>query len=161
MPAGLEKSFKEGEVIFQEGDDGQEIHILLRGSIGIYKEGKRIAVVDQPGTVLGEISVILNEKRSATLKAERPTTVCIIKVTLEELVIVFPEFSGKMLKTLASRLRDTTRDLSQTMLQIADTELKRIEHASSLEDLMNGDRSKTAQGRLSSHPHPAGGPLLK
>lgn len=57
-------------VICEEGERGEEMYILKAGSIDVQVSGSRVATIDQPGTVIGEMALLLGETRSATLKAK-------------------------------------------------------------------------------------------
>ena len=116
MTTGIEKDFQAGDTICQEGDSGEYIYILKRGSLGIYKKDNLVSQYDVPGTVLGEISIILGDTRSASIKALKASTVSVIRLSLADLVRNFPSFTVKILKTLAERLKDTTEELSLFMV---------------------------------------------
>ncbi len=72
-------SFSPGSVICQEGEEGNEMYILNHGKIGIYVGEKQVAKIDKQGAVIGEIALLLGEKRTATLKAIDNVTLSIIK----------------------------------------------------------------------------------
>ena len=58
-----------GETIFHEGDTSKEFYILLKGSVQITKSGKHVAAVEASGELLGELSSLLQQERSATVTA--------------------------------------------------------------------------------------------
>ena len=117
MTTGIEKDFQEGEVICNEGDDGDYIYILKKGKLGVYKDENLVSEYEKPGTILGEMSIILGEERTATIKALSPSTVSVIRITLRDLVRNFPAFTVKILEVLASRLKDTTDVLTDTLVE--------------------------------------------
>lgn len=53
--------------------------ILNKGIIGVYINDFKVAMIDKPGTVIGEISLLLGEKRTATLKAVNQVVLSVIK----------------------------------------------------------------------------------
>lgn len=116
MTTGIEKDFHAGDTICREGDSGEYIYILKRGSLGIYKNDNLVSQYDVPGTILGEISIILGDTRTASIKALKASTVSVIRLSLVDLVRNFPSFTVKILKTLAERLKDTTEELSLFMV---------------------------------------------
>ena len=116
MTTGIEKDFQAGETVCREGDSGEYIYILKRGSLGIYKNDNLVSQYDVPGTILGEISIILGDTRTASIKALKASTVSVIRLSLVDLVRNFPSFTVKILKTLAERLKDTTEELSLFMV---------------------------------------------
>ena len=116
MTTGIEKDFQAGDTICRQGDSGEYIYILKKGSLGIYKDENLVSQYRLPGTILGEISIILGETRTASIKALTASTVSVIRISLIDMVRNFPSFTVKMLKTLAERLKDTTEELSLSMV---------------------------------------------
>ena len=116
MITGIEKDFQAGDSVCRQGDSGEYIYILKKGSLGIYKNDNLVSQYDIPGTILGEISIILGDARTASIKALTASTVSVIRLSLVDLVKSFPSFTVKILKTLAERLKDTTEELSLFMV---------------------------------------------
>ena len=116
MITGIEKDFQAGDSVCRQGDSGEYIYILKKGSLGIYKNDNLVSQYDIPGTILGEISIILGDTRTASIKALTASTVSVIRLSLVDLVKSFPSFTVKILKTLAERLKDTTEELSLFMV---------------------------------------------
>jgi len=116
MTTGIEKDYQAGDSVCRQGDSGEYIYILKKGSLGIYKDDNLVSQYDIPGTILGEISIILGDTRTASIKALTASTVSVIRLTLVDLVKSFPSFTVKILKTLAERLTDTTEELSLFMM---------------------------------------------
>ena len=125
MTTGVEKDFQEGDIICHEGDAGDYIYILKKGKLGVYKDKNLVSEYEKPGTILGEISIILGEERTATIKALSPSTVSVIRITVMDLVRNFPAFTVKILEALANRLKDTTDVLTHSLVEhnIEDEEL--------------------------------------
>jgi len=78
-------TFEIGAVLIHEGEIGQDFYVLLEGKVVVTKEGETPAETLQlatleAGNVLGEISVITNNPRSATVTAVEKTTALIINV---------------------------------------------------------------------------------
>ena len=116
MTTGIEKDYQAGDSVCRQGDSGEYIYILKKGSLGIYKNDNLVSQYDIPGTILGEISIILGDTRTASIKALTASTVSVIRLSLVDLVKSFPSFTVKILKTLAERLTDTTEELSLFMV---------------------------------------------
>lgn len=72
-------SFAPNSIICKEGDEGNEMYILNSGRIGILIGNEQVAEINEKGTVIGEIALLLGEKRTATLKAIDQVTLSIIK----------------------------------------------------------------------------------
>ena len=117
MTTGIEKDFQLGETVCRQGDSGEYIYILKKGSLGVYKDDNLVSQYTTPGTILGEMSIILGEARTATIKAMAPSTVSVIRISLIDMVRNFPSFTVKILQVLAERLKDTTEELSSSMVE--------------------------------------------
>lgn len=66
-----ERRFHAGEIIFDEGDEGQAIYILLSGQVTICRQGQSeqpIATVEA-GNIFGELALIDGGPRSAQARA--------------------------------------------------------------------------------------------
>lgn len=66
----LDFEYPRGSVICEQDEPGDDMFILRSGSIDVFFAGNRVATVEEPGTVIGEMALLLGEKRSATLKAK-------------------------------------------------------------------------------------------
>lgn len=101
--------YKEGDILTEEGSEDRNLFVLQEGALGIFKGETRVAVINKPGAIVGEMGMILDEPRTATIKALKHTQVRKIKsTTLRQLIIDHPAIVEEILKTLASRLRNTT-----------------------------------------------------
>ncbi|MDR1318002.1 MAG: cyclic nucleotide-binding domain-containing protein, partial [Treponema sp.] len=67
------RRIKKGAAVFKEGDEGEDMFILLSGSLSAFvsqSDGTQRWMFDiKPGDFFGEMSVIAHEPRSATLTA--------------------------------------------------------------------------------------------
>ncbi len=117
-----ESKSKKGDVIIKEGEEGDELYIIKRGSVRILKN----TLQNEPYTVVllnaeqhvffGEIGLLLNDKRSATVVAEED---CIFLVTNRERFIKFGEkepyiallITRKIAQILAKRLYKANQDV--------------------------------------------------
>jgi len=76
VEAGRVENWPEGSVIMEEGSSGPRLVILLEGRVEVRKrdhddEGQLIAALG-PGAVLGEMSLLLDAPRSASVMASCP-----------------------------------------------------------------------------------------
>ena len=66
------RSFKEGDVVFKEGESGSELFVLLEGRVAVVKRelGKLKEVgEDHDGQLFGLMTLLLDTKRTATVRA--------------------------------------------------------------------------------------------
>jgi uncharacterized protein (TIGR02266 family) len=77
----LEETYRDGQIIFEEGNSGDWIYVVLSGAVEISKtiNGNRFVLSTlQPGDVFGELALIGAVKRTATSRAVGETRVGII-----------------------------------------------------------------------------------
>jgi len=105
------EEFAPGTPLFLEGDESRDMYILVRGEFEIYKDDKKISVIQESGSLVGEMSFLLGEKRTATVKAgPRPLTAVRIPADrIADFLGDFPELAPRISRTLAQRLQETTR----------------------------------------------------
>jgi CRP-like cAMP-binding protein len=106
------ETFKDGQVIFEEGSNGDWIYVVEEGAVEISKkmEGQRLVIeVLNPGDIFGEMAYIDKEPRSATATAKGETVVGVVDRDFfdKEFNKLSAEFQ-KILKMVALRLRRTT-----------------------------------------------------
>lgn len=100
---------EKGGTIFMEGDPGSEMFSVLKGSVGILKNNREIAVIPA-GKYFGEMSFLLSAPRVAGAVAlEDVELVAISNENISTLMNEFPEFILEMLREMAERLRETDR----------------------------------------------------
>jgi PAS domain S-box-containing protein len=104
--------YEDGKAIFLEGDDSQDLFILVSGELNVFKGNKKIAQITEKGSLFGEMSFLLNAKRTATIKAERHVkAIQIPKEDIPGFLHDYPEVAGEISKLLAKRLDETSRIL--------------------------------------------------
>ena len=102
VPAELKK----GTVMTRQGAAGGLAFIIVTGRAEVVRDGKRLALLG-PGDVVGELSLIDGEPRSATVTATSDLEVLELdRADLLKLVTKVPPVMRKLLESLARRLRD-------------------------------------------------------
>jgi CRP/FNR family transcriptional regulator, cyclic AMP receptor protein len=104
--AGLadEIDLREGKVLIREGERGREFFVLLEGSAEVTKDGRRINTL-RAGDFFGEIALVSNSPRTATVAAISPVhTLVITDRSFRRLLDEQPEIQRKVLVALAERL---------------------------------------------------------
>ncbi|MFC1533470.1 cyclic nucleotide-binding domain-containing protein [Thermodesulfobacteriota bacterium] len=105
-------SFEEGQIIFLEGDDSQDLFILVSGRLDILKGNKKIAEITEAGDLFGEMSFLLGARRTASVKAkEDGKALRIPKGEITTFLGKFPDVSRKITRLLAQRLDETSQVL--------------------------------------------------
>ncbi|MDJ0784534.1 MAG: cyclic nucleotide-binding domain-containing protein [Desulfosarcinaceae bacterium] len=63
------RQYEAGEAIIQEGDRDTWLYFLLSGEVRISKEGEEISTIGRRGDLFGEMRIIDDRSRSATVTA--------------------------------------------------------------------------------------------
>ena len=103
-------TFEMGQTVFLEGDDSQDLYIVVDGKAGVLKGTQKLSEISEKGSIFGEMSFLLGEHRSATVKALSDLTV--IRIPAQELpnfFIEFPEVVREFAWHLARRLNETSQ----------------------------------------------------
>lgn len=106
-----EETFLGGAVIAKEDTHGARMLLILDGTVDIVKGGRRIARLGAMD-VVGEMSLIDGERRSATVKAQTEVTALVLyRSHFLELVKRVPSLPMKLLVALSHRLREADKQL--------------------------------------------------
>ncbi|HUY65054.1 MAG TPA: cyclic nucleotide-binding domain-containing protein [Acidimicrobiales bacterium] len=101
--------FAAGAVLTRQGASGGLAFVIASGRAQVTRGGKRLATLG-PGDVVGELSLIDGEPRSATVKAV--TDMEVLEISAEDLRRLLrkaPPVVRKLLEALAERLRHADR----------------------------------------------------
>jgi CRP-like cAMP-binding protein len=71
---GLIQSYLPDQIIFKQGDQADGFYLLLRGSVGVSVNGRPVSRIQQGG-FFGEISMIADVPRTATIYAQEHTQI--------------------------------------------------------------------------------------
>ena len=117
------RTFPGGREIVTEGQPGEELFVVIRGRVAIEKNGVEIAEL-RAGGHFGEMGLIDNAPRSATVRATEPTRVMVIaRPDLMNLMKRESILAVKMLwsfvQVLSDRLRATNSELSEARQELA------------------------------------------
>jgi CRP-like cAMP-binding protein len=77
------RTLEPGEVLVNEGDRGGDLYVLETGRLVVERQGVRIAEIKEPGAIIGEMSLLLGNEASATVKAERVTNIRVISNAID------------------------------------------------------------------------------
>ena len=111
-----ERNYLEGEVIFDEGEEGQAIYIVAAGDVLICRQGQgeagRMAQLGT-GTFFGELALLDNSPRSAQARA---ATACQLIVFFRDdfvgLLDTHARIASKISRELARHLGARMRDMA-------------------------------------------------
>ena len=104
--------FAAGAVIFEEGSPAHEMYVIVQGEVEISLRGKKLAMASA-GEIVGEMALLKNASRSATVTAK---TDCLLeainKERFEMLVKDSPSFALYVMNVLADRIRLANESLA-------------------------------------------------
>ena len=111
-----EKRFAAGASLFQEGDEGSEMYVILEGRVIISKfipgAGEEALAILERGDFFGEMALIDGEPRSADARAygSQLTVLALDQDTVREVLAMDPhaalEFLQLLCRLIANRLRE-------------------------------------------------------
>ena len=94
-----------GEVLFKEGDTGDAMFVLLDGELDVMV-GDTVVASSRRGDLLGEMALIDQSPRSATVIARAPAQLARLDAQrFQRLIQQHPFFAMHVMKVLAARIR--------------------------------------------------------
>ncbi len=114
-----ERTFGAGDTLLVEHEKKGVLYILTEGSIEVLRGDMQIATASEPGSVFGEMSVLLDLPHTATVKALTPSRVYVVERAAEFLQSQ-TEIAYQLAKLLAQRLYSMTTYLVDLKKQFGD-----------------------------------------
>ena len=112
---GFEKAdFKKGDLLIKQGTPALVFYILASGSVGVYRKraliDRQVAVLG-PGSFFGEMALLENQPRTASVTGESDGTVfTLLRNTFQEVIMRNPMLSDIIRKT-AKKRQDATHEM--------------------------------------------------
>lgn len=99
------------EILFNQGDDGNSMFIMLSGEINIIVDGIGVVHVMKPGEVLGEIGLVCKTQRTATAMALKDSVYLqLYSEILHEVIKKYPRIGYVIMRNIARILAERLRD---------------------------------------------------
>ncbi|MCB2193627.1 MAG: cyclic nucleotide-binding domain-containing protein [Deltaproteobacteria bacterium] len=97
--------FHQNQTLFLEGEQSQDLYVLLEGELDVLKGEQVISILSEPGAVFGEMSFLMGDKRTATIRARtQGKALCVPREEIGRFLQEFPELGKNMAQVLAQRL---------------------------------------------------------
>jgi CRP-like cAMP-binding protein len=112
---GVPRTYKNGEVIFRQGQFGQEMYVIRSGKVrifGTHNGAETTFAVLREKDFLGEMSLLTGEPRSATAKAQGDVSVSVIDAATFAHLISEP-LVHDILTRMSRRLQDVDIELEK------------------------------------------------
>jgi len=108
-----ELSFRKHAVLMTEGDIGESMYVMTSGLAKVFvsdEDGKELVLYQEgPGAVIGDIALLDDEPRSASVSIlEKSTALMIGKVAFLDCLRESPEMAINIVRSLTRRLRRAT-----------------------------------------------------
>jgi CRP/FNR family transcriptional regulator, cyclic AMP receptor protein len=102
-----EITLETGEALFQTGEEGDALYVVVVGSVEVVRGTERVATLG-PGECVGEMAALDWEPRSATVRALEPTgMIRLERNDLMDLLTDFPELVRSLARVLVERIRNS------------------------------------------------------
>jgi CRP/FNR family transcriptional regulator, cyclic AMP receptor protein len=110
------EQFASGAVLLSEGETSGRLYVLAEGRVEVLRGDTQVAVIDEAGSVFGEMSVLLNRPHTATVRATSPVSVFVCD-DAESFLKSNPEIAFMLGRLLAERLNAATSYLADLKRQ--------------------------------------------
>ncbi|MBU1220375.1 Stp1/IreP family PP2C-type Ser/Thr phosphatase [Myxococcota bacterium] len=111
------RSFSPGAIIVREGDIGEELFIIVRGKVRVEINGRYIGMLADR-THFGEMALVDKQPRSATVIADTPAKILVLKK--KDFFQIIRDEHRLATKLLWSFIEDLTTKLRNTTTQLRD-----------------------------------------
>ncbi len=138
------RTFSAGAVVFREGDASDTCYVIRAGharAVLEHPDGRSITLAQfGPGEIFGELAMLGEEPRSATVESiEETEAIAILGPDMRRLLREHPEISIRLIASLGRRLREANDRLSRQSFQTVQSRV-----ASVLAHLVAGARDEGA-----------------
>lgn len=121
LSAKYGRTVQEGEILFREGDEGNEMFVIRSGAIRVYVEAggveKTLAILG-PGEFVGEMSLLNGRPRSANAVVEKAGELLVVGArVLEEMIVHNTEIALRLIRKLSKRL-EAADSLIQVLIHL-------------------------------------------
>ncbi|QDQ29341.1 Crp/Fnr family transcriptional regulator [Chitinimonas arctica] len=118
--SAVAKTYPKGTIIINEGDAGSSMFLLMQGRLKVFvsdSNGKEyVLAVLGPGEYVGELSLLDDEPRTASVETEEQSTFLVIQK--EDFLALLHNHPGIQFKVLVSLVR-RTRQLTEAVKNLA------------------------------------------
>ncbi len=113
------RRFEPGEYLMRSGEIGTEAYLIVDGRVEVFEKigGRNVPLNELgPGDIVGEMALLTDETRSASVVALAPTEVQIItRETMHQVLRGLPPWMDEVVTTLARRLQNANVNIHPLM----------------------------------------------
>ena len=109
--ASATRTYRRGDVVWRAGDAGEELLVILSGGLDVWGGSSAVPLARLgPGDYAGELSLLLDEPRSATVTCARAAEVLTVpKDAFREVVRADPQVLGRLTDLVSRRAMSLAR----------------------------------------------------
>ncbi len=112
------RSYRKGQVILREGDEGDSLFVIVSGRVRIYTfsaDGHELSYgIFGDGDFFGEMALLTGDPRSANAEAMEWTEVLVLRRSaFREHLLCNPSTAIRVIETLSARLRETNASVEE------------------------------------------------
>lgn len=101
-----ERKFERGASIVSAGDPGHGFYLIVQGEAEVKRDGRTIRKLG-PGDYFGELALVRETPRTATVVAREPTTcLALTRWDFKGILDANPAIAIRLLETVASRIQE-------------------------------------------------------
>lgn len=120
-------AYAAGDIVMKQGEGGEALFIVLDGKVEVLRGDAVIAVLEQ-GAHVGEMALVRNQPRSATVRSLGPSELMVIRrrdffELLRNEHALAVKLLWQFLGVVADRLADTSRELGQVREELEAEDL--------------------------------------
>jgi CRP-like cAMP-binding protein len=136
VPYVQEREYQDGQVVFEKGETGDALYLLVEGEVEVTDGGRVIATLSK-GSAFGEMAILSGAPRNATVRAAGPTRVYrIARDDFNHLLTHSRELAEGVQRLLQERIdareKQGDPEAAQTWRRVATANLDR--HLSTVEE---------------------------
>jgi CRP-like cAMP-binding protein len=106
--------FVKGEILVREGQFGNELFVILSGTVEMTQKGRLMRVLG-PGDFFGELAAITRQPRNSTATALSDLDLLVIGRREFDAMLAIPQFRDELLKRMASQLQSINGQLASAV----------------------------------------------
>jgi CRP/FNR family transcriptional regulator, cyclic AMP receptor protein len=113
------RAVEAGHVLVREGERSGALYVLERGALTVTRAGVAIAVISAPGSLVGELAVLVGGDHSATVTATIPSAV---RVAGDGVAFLrsSPDMTLLVAKQVAQRMQSLVAYVAELKVQDSD-----------------------------------------
>ena len=138
------RTFGAYQTVFREGDTSDTCYVIRSGHVRAIRghmDGRSITLAQfGPGDIFGELAMLDEEQRSATIETlEETEAIAILGADMRRLLREHPDIAVKLIASLGRRLRETNERLARQSFQTVQSRV-----ATTLAQLVEAARTEGA-----------------